>query len=601
MDHSEMRAACAVRRETAFDYMLSTDPALDMYAYAAVLRLTKGVDAEVAERQVKFTAEWFEHPHPTGRDPRGESDFAAMNLLHALYRFYDRLGEDTRASLDRFFLTRNFVSKFGSENHVLMGRVARLLAAQFYKERRFVQFGMNATEVYAESKVYILEFLDYRARRGWGEFDSCGYNAEDLAILNTLYSYAEDEKLKQLAAMHMDVLLLDMIVDSRYGLHGGAHGRIYPHTALDSCTRSAKKKFFHATTYSYYCYYFGAEGGYPALPMTHTATILSDYYPAEIVCRVAKNRTYPYENRERRHLHQSRGFRDVINRALLTSVEGRSIDKYTFVCGEYMLGGVNHQDDYPENSVGSWYAHHEQHEWELTLLSRGDGRAKIFSHHPGTPGYYQIHNQWTGDSFCNCGTHFCTRDTAISMYDIKDEPYVPPVGYTPPDEAYSPKYPGINADIPLALFDEKILEENYIFLRYDKLFVTVWFSNGYRFATGESAGYEALSDGWKHCFICHVDYAERYASLADFAERMKKEPIRFDPDSMTVEFMGIRMDYKERHVNGKRQNFPYKLFDSPFMRSEYGTGIYHVTDGEMQAVYDFNNGELYVGERQACR
>ena len=378
---------------------------------------------------MKRTADWFDLPHPTGRDPRGECDFAALNLLHALYLFYDRLTADTRASLDRFFLTRNFLSKFGSENHALMGGVVRLLAAQFYKDHHFEQFGMTASAVYDEAKAYILEFLDYRARRGWGEFDSCGYNAEDLAILNTLYSYTEDAGLKKLAAMHMDVLLLDMIVDSRCGLHGGAHGRIYPNVALNSAFQSGPPKFFHASTYTYYCYYFGAEGGYPEPPMTHTAAILSDYYPSEIVCRVAKNRTYPYENRERRHLHQTRGFRDAINHELLVSVEGLSIDKYTYVCEDYMLGGVNHQDDYPENNIGSWYAHHEQHEWELTLLGRGEGRAKIFSHHPGTPGYYQIHNQWTGDSFCNCGTHFCTKDTAISMYDIKNEPYAAPVGY----------------------------------------------------------------------------------------------------------------------------------------------------------------------------
>lgn len=598
MNYDEMRAACAARREAALAYILGTDPALDLYAYAAMLRLERGVDTELAERQVKFTAEWFEHPHPEGRDPRGECDFAAKNLLHALYRFYDKLKEDTRAALDRLFLTRNFFSKFGSENHALMGRAIKLLAAQFYKGRYFEQFGCTAAEAYAEAKSYIEEFLDYRARRGWGEFDSCGYNAEDMAILNALYMYAEDAELKKLAAMHMDILLLDMIVDSKCGVHGGAHGRIYPGVALDGCYGNSEKKFFHASTYAYYCYYFGAEGGYPERRMTQVATLLSDYYPSELVCRVTKNRTYPYENRERRHLHQSRGFRDTINRELLASVEGLSIDKYTFVCEDYMLGAVNHQDDYPAGNVGSWYAHHEQHEWELTLLGRGDGKAKIFSHHPGDAGYYQIHNNWTGDSYCNCGTHFCTKDTAISMYDIKDELYVPPVGATPPpDEAYAPKHPGINADIPLSLFDEKLLEKDYIFLRYDKLYVMVWFSNGYRFAEGESASYEALSDGWKHCFICHVDYAANHASLADFARKMKQCPVLFDTEKMTVEFMNIRMDYKERYVNGEMQIFPYKLFDSPFMQSEYGTGIYHVSDGEQCAIYDFNKGEIYVDGR----
>ena len=178
------------------------------------------------------------------------------------------------------------------------------------------------------------------------------------------------------------------------------------------------------------------------------------------------------------------------------------------------------------------------------------------------------------------------------MYDIKEEPYVPPTGYTPPPEAYSPKHTGINACIPLALFDEKRLEENYIFLRYDKLYVMVWFSNGYRFAVGESAEYEAISDGWKHCFICHVDHAANYTSLASFAERMKKQPICFDRKEMRASFMGVEMDYKSRYVCGEKQQFPYKLFDSPFMRSEYGSGIYHVISGTDRVIYDFN--EAYI-------
>lgn len=350
--------------------------------------------------------------------------------------------------------------------------------------------------------------------------------------------------------------------------------------------------------YAYYCYYFGAEGGYPERPMTHCATLLSDYYPSKIVCRVAKNRTYPYENRERRHLHQSRGFRDTINRELIASVEGLSIDKYTYVGEDYMLGSVNHQDRYPAGNVGAWYAHHEQHEWELTLTGRGEGRAKIFSHHPGNPGYYQIHNQWTGDSYCDCGTHFCTKDTAISMYDIRDEIYVPPVGHVPPKEAFSPKYPGINADIPLELFDEKLLEEKYIFLRYDRLYVMVWFSNGYRFVQeGETAGFEALSDGWKHCFICHVERADGYSSLPEFANAMKRHAIVFDTQNMSVEFMGIQMDYQTRSVCGEVQKFPYRLFDSPYLQADYGTGIYRVSDGEMTAVYDFNKGEIRTDGR----
>lgn len=64
--------------------------------------------------------------------------------------------------------------------------------------------------------------------------------------------------------------------------------------------------------------------------------------------------------------------------------------------------------------------------------------------------------------------------------------------------------------------------------------------------------------------------------------------MRFAPDSMTVEFTGIRMNCKERYVNGEKQDFPYKPFDRPFLQSEYGTGIYRVAHGEQTAVCDFN-------------
>ena len=69
---------------------------------------------------------------------------------------------------------------------------------------------------------------------------------------------------------------------------------------------------------------------------------------------------------------------------------------------------------------------------------------------------------------------------------------------------------------------------------------------------------------------------------------MKKRPIAFDRERMSVSFMDIQIDYKTRYVGGEKQEFPYKLFDSPWLKSDYGSGIYHVTDGTQTAVYDFN-------------
>ena len=569
-DTRAFREAWMTRRERARKRLLSTpQPALelkkDIYADGAVFRLIHDVDVATAEEQLHFTADWFEHPHPNGRDHRGEADFASIRMVNALYRCYDKVSDGCRAALDNFFLRRDYSSIYGSENHALMYRVSRLLAAQFYAGRVFEQYGMTAEDVMREDAAYIDEFLMYRARRAWGEFDSCGYAAEIMLILNVLYMYTTDERLKKKAAMSMDMILLDMIVDSKNGVYGGAHGRIYEHNALNS---------FSSGMYTYYCYYFGADAGMPENIMGMTAAILSDYYPADIVCRVAKNRTFPYENRERKHLHLCEAWVNGIDREMLAKVEGLSIDKYLYLSDRYLLGSVTHQDSYPDSVPGGWYAHHQQHEWELKLLPDETGRAKIFSHHPGDPGYHHTHNRWTGDNNCCCGTHFCTRDTAVSLYNITREN----------------EYPYINADIPLEFFEEAVKEPNYLFLRYRTLYVTVWFSNGYRFVTeGETAGYEVISYGRKHAFVCNVEPAEKYGSLGAFADAMKARPIVFDPDTMTVECFGIRMDCKERYVDGQRQVFPSKmLYDSPYLTSEYGSGILHVTDGAVSAVYDFN-------------
>lgn len=552
------------RREAERERLLHGDLAKDLYGELSVFRIIHDRDTDAAMKQLLFTANWFEHPHPNGRDLRGEADFASIRLVHALFSCYDKLTDEVRAALENFFLNRDYSSIYGSENHSLMYRVSRLLAAQFYRGRQFTQYNMSAEDIIAEDTAYLDEFLMYRARRAWGEFDSVGYAAEIMLILNTLYMYAEDARLKKKAVMMMDMILLDMVVDTKNGMYGGAHGRIYEGAALNSAGGGM---------YSYYCYYFGAEGGYPSSGLGHTAAVLSDYYPAEIVCRVAKNRTFPYENRERKHLHCCEAWVGGIHREMLDAVEGLSIDKYLYLCDDYMLGSVVHQDAYPDTIKCGWYAHHQQHEWELTLPG-GNGRAKIFSHHPGDPGYHHTHNHWTGDIGCNCGTHFCTKDTAVSLYNIQK-----------PEQ-----YPYINADIPLALFDEKLLDKNYIFLRHGKICIMVWFSNDYHFVTeGPTAGYEAISDGRQHAFLLHVEQAKQYASLEAFAAAMKELPIRFDPAAMELDFAGIHVDYHKNSVNSVVNRYPYPmLYDSPYLKSEYGSAVLHVTDGTESAVYDFN-------------
>ena len=519
---------------------------------------------------ITFAADWFEHENVMGRDPRGESDFEAIRLVPLYHTCYEALSPTAKRALDRFFLERDYSSIYGSENHALMYHTARFLAAQFYRgsNKVFQQFGRKSPEeMYAFDKAYLHEFLDFRAKRAWGEFDSFGYAGEIMLILATLYAYCADEVLKTKAGMMMDMILLDMICDSKNGLYGGAHGRIYPDSALNTSNSSM---------FGIYCYYFGARCGKKTWHMP-TALVLSDYVPGDMVYAVEQGRRYPYINRERKHLHSVSSWnREQINHENLALLDHAFISKQTYVDERYLLGAVNHQDPYPNDAVEDiGYAHHQQHEWELTLP--GDTDHKIFSHHPGDPGYHHIHNRWTGDLGCVCSTHYANTDTAVSIYTI-----------TKPNE-----YAYINAYVPLHIFTEKRLEPNYLFLSYPGLYISLYFSSGYRVnQEDEYAQREVISEGRRHAVVLRVAYAEKYASLDAFAADIKSKPVLYDPEARTVDFDGIHVDYQGNSENGKANVYPYALYDSPYVKSEWCSGIVEVTDGNKTVVYDFNRVQI---------
>ncbi|MBQ8509818.1 MAG: hypothetical protein IJ493_07930 [Clostridia bacterium] len=532
-------------------------------------------DAASRERlmdTITFAADWFEHDNVMGRDPRGEADFEAIRLIPLYFTCYDALSGEAKEALERFFLRRDYSSIYGSENHALMYRVSRYLAAQFYlgSGKVFEQFdSLTPEEVYTTDGAWIREFLDYRAKRGWGEFDSCGYGAEIMLILSLLYAYTADDTMKRLAGMIMDVILLDMICDSKNGLYGGAHGRIYPPTALDTK---------NSGLFRIYNYYFGARFGMDSLSGVPTALLLSDYVPSDIVYAVESGRTYPYVNREMKHLHMCSVWSGKeIDHETLALVDDCFINKQTYVGERYLLGGVNHQDPYPDAAVNDkGYAHHQQHEWELTLP--GDTTHKIFSHHPGDPGYHKIHNRWTGDYGCLCSTHYTNENTAISIYTI-----------TKPNE-----FPYINAYVPLDVFEEKRIDGKYLFLAYPGLYISLYFSSGYRVNNeDEYAGREILSDGRRHAVVLRVEYAEKFASLAAFAEAIKAIPVVYDPEARTVDFDGIHVYYHGNAEQGVENVYPYgMLYDSPWMKSVWRSGVIEITDGNQTAVYDFNRVEV---------
>ena len=549
-----------------YDITLERQPSWppDIYGENAILHIIEDDQLETAIKMLKYVADWFNHPHPMGRDIRGEADFASIRLTAALFeeRCYGKLPEDVKASLKSFFLDNDYSSIYGSENHHIMFRVSRLLAAQFYKGEYFSFYKKSAQEIYDTDTQYVTDFLNFRAGQGWGEFDSLGYTAEIILILTTLYTYTDNEALKLKARMAMDVIMLDMIADSKGHIYGGAHGRSYPGCIINRDTSGMA---------NIYKFFFTEE----IIP-TFTTLILSDYTPSPIVWDVIANKQLPYENRERKHLHCcSLWGHEVPDWATLKRVTG-GINKYTYVSEDYMLGAINRQEDYPSDVGDRWYAHHQQHEWEFTL--NGVGTNKIFTHHFSIPDSHSVNNRWSGDCGCNCGSFYTNKNTAIAMYNI-----------TSPGKSRI-----INTYVPLNIFENKILEANYVFLEYERLYISLYISEGYRInKEDEFTDRELLSDGDQHAFVLRVEMKDKYESLEKFAESIKAMPVIFDKTAKTVNFDGIELRTDGNSEGGVENVYPYKkVYDCPFMQSEYDSKVIEIKAGNKTVVYDFNENKI---------
>lgn len=69
-----------------------------------------------------------------------------------------------------------------------------------------------------------------RFRTGFSEWLSHVYYDEDLVALLSLYDFADDEEIRRKAAMVIDLILLDMALNSFKGVFGSTHGRSYENT-----------------------------------------------------------------------------------------------------------------------------------------------------------------------------------------------------------------------------------------------------------------------------------------------------------------------------------------------------------------------------------
>lgn len=517
----------------------------DNYGDLALTNLWRGVELAASNRKLAELTDWFGERNAARRDPRGECDFVAMTLIRAWYLAgpQEALTTETRVAVKSFFLRHNFESRYGSENHALLFRTSRYLAAQAWPAEVFQQFGDTGAGLREKDSEWLKAFLAHRGRYGWAEFSSAHYIFEQVRCLLALHDCAEDQALRTLASNLLNYTLLDLGLSSIEGMYGGAHGRIYDLQALDhSREASAAIGFLFLDTHA-------LERFAPGRPMAEA--YMTSFRAAPLVATSAGRRVTPYEVRQRFHLHNT-------SDTLPQRPASGSIRKYTYYHPRFILGAVQLQDPAPTD----WppYAYHQQHNWDLTFA--GDSRARLFTHHPGRAG--KEHGEWTGDFECGCGRFFQHKTAVIGRYEI------------PPDQPCQ----WIHAYVPRDAFDEVIEHAGWIFVRKDAAFGALKMLGGNLVwhDSGTSAPRELVSRAAPNAFVCEAGSAEEFGSFKAFVEEILGNLIEWEPATGAVSYVSRRAGRLAltadgvRRLDGISADLEYPLFCAPGVYGAWGVG-----------------------------
>jgi len=574
------------------------------------------------------------------------ADFSLHGVLRLLYQFGDHpalsptLVERCRQTVLAF---KYWPDEPGTdsmctwtENHHILFASAAYLAGQMFPEATFSNSGRTGAEQMALSRPRIRRWLDLRFRTGFSEWLSHVYYDEDLTALLSLVDFCADAEIASRAAMVIDLLLLDIVLNSHRGVFGSSHGRAYENTkkwaGQEGTTDTAKLLFGQ-----------GQWSGFDN--MSAAAFCLSASYrvPAAIEAVARDAGRAPMENRQRmgiRLAEASRwglGTEDFEDGMALLTLEAylhpltvglvmRMFDAFNWWDNAFfapfkpyrrLIGVLRRTRTLPLLSrLLEWdlcrntreevnvltcrtpdymlscaqdyrpgYGGDQQHIWQATL----GPDAVCFTTHPArrtgpSPNY------WAGSGVLPRAAQ--VGNVAIVIYRIHRKPALYVRGMLPFTHAW----------LPRDRFDEVVEREGWIFARKGDGYLALrsqqpagWQEapgEDDRSANGAEGGRELIAAGRSNIWICEVGRRADAGSFTAFMDRICAAPVRYrasgvvydSPSQGRLEF-GWRGPLRRNGAVVPLHDYP--RYDNPYIHAEFPAARIAVSAGGCELVLDW--------------
>lgn len=476
---------------------------------------------------------------------------------------------------------RNVWDMEGSENHHLSSKSCDLLAAQFlrsipeYANQKYDD-GSTLVEQYEARRAYFLKWFDERAKRGqFVEAGSPSYQGDSINALFNLRDFAEDPVLRKKADMYLDLTYAVMAEETLLTTRGGPKSRVkVDHEYDGGMSDRGYDVLFNAPGRTY-------------VPLGVGAHSTSNYYPPPAIVNLAKDTTgrgmYAFAKRWPGPVAEGRGKSAEDPDGILwrTLDPERSVLRYGFATPSYVIGSAGLDAEWLDDASMGF-------RWQGVIFD-SDPLARIgFEVKPANS------NDWHGFN-----PFFSVQDRNILI-----------------TQKWVPVPPNPRSALPAFLrvyfsptLDEVQDEGGWIFAKDGGAFAAVKVAAG---------GYQ-WTPAWKHgnrverdnkafitlnaenapVILIANQAADYNYNFAAFKAAVKVQPIHYADAVLRFVTITFHGPSRPGRVSGQLVNLaPSRGYDSPFIRSDWNSGLIYIRKGNDTEVLDFrdpNNPSKAVG------
>jgi hypothetical protein len=423
-----------------------------------------------------------------------------------------------------------------------------------YKNRK-LKDGLTVSQHFEKWSAYISEYLLQRGRKGMlVEIASPSYAAATLKAVYYVYDFAEDPVLKRRASNYLSLYWALWAQEQLDGVRGGGKTRSYAKSSFRG------EDFIRRAAW----FYFGI-GDKPFIHSTMLCFATSSWDMPRIIIDIAMgSKDYgSYEIIQRRMGLVEKGF----NEPPLYKLKGDNggILRYSYVTSDYILGSLM-TDALPNES---WAAISSQNRWQGAIFA-SDVDARIYPH-----------CKVLGDSSYNQYWSVQSKGTLITQ-KLKTNKHAGDMMVW-----FSSK--GIG---------EPIYKGGWIFSDCGQSWAGIKIIDG-RFTWNKEAkpveGRWLILDNEYSPIIMETAGKEKFDSFMDFVNTVIRSDIKYRDDVLVYESiyddeLTFYSDYSSRpKINDIEVNYtPKFVYDGPFVKSVYDSGVVVIKNSGESVVLDFN-------------